>query len=98
MADHPGVPPPGACTYETYPFDHDPNWEAYARNVEIPEGTDRQAALEKVRQKWYHNNIGVHHEEFMAELEREAEGNKSDPLGGEEQFFSISFIIDSVAN
>lgn len=50
--DHPGVPFPGTSSYETYDFEKDERWLAYRRNVEIPEGTDKDAAMEKVRHKW----------------------------------------------
>ena len=44
-------------TYETYDFESDENWKAYARNVEIPPGADEKSAMEKVRMKWYDKNI-----------------------------------------
>jgi hypothetical protein len=34
-------------------------FQEYERNVEIPESTDRAAAMEKVRQKWYDKNIAA---------------------------------------
>lgn len=83
MDEHPGVPPPGACTYDTYPFEQDPRWEQYARNVEIPDGADKEAAMDKVRRKWYDNMIGRHHDEyFAAESAREAAQEGQDPLAG----------------
>lgn len=51
--DHPGVPYPGTVSYETYDFDADERWLTYKRNVEVPEGADKEAAMEKVRHKWW---------------------------------------------
>lgn len=87
MKEHPGVPPPGACTYETYPFELDERWLQYQRNVEIPEGTDEEkvAALDKVRRKWYHNTIGIHHEAWIEEeTARQASLEGQDPMASEQ--------------
>jgi hypothetical protein len=62
MADHPGQLPPGmpAITAENYPFERDENWRAYERNVEIPAGVDREAAMAKIRAKWFEAHIAPH--------------------------------------
>jgi hypothetical protein len=69
----PGVP---AITADNYPFEQDENWKvsiscvkrlllsplkkAYERKVEIPAGVDREAALKKVKAKWFEKNIEPH--------------------------------------
>ncbi len=52
----------------TYEFDGDEKWLAYLNNVEII-GTDREAAISKLKAKWYKRNIVSGTSVYMASLQ-----------------------------
>jgi hypothetical protein len=42
--------------FKAFSFDKDSRWEAYLQNIELP-GTNADAALLRVKAKWYKKNV-----------------------------------------
>ena len=47
-------------TLENYPFEADEEWKAHERNVELPADGDQEVLMQKVKAKWYDQNIALH--------------------------------------
>lgn len=46
-----------AAWVSSYDFDSNEDWKAHFRNVELPAGSAADAALLKVKAKWYKKNV-----------------------------------------